>query len=176
VDYHLVDPEVDRKTDVDAMTPKAFKDSFDEHRDSCLAVCEEWCKKERNPLDDLKHKVKDPIRAYYNNQARWAVWKVLDRIKTLAWLVVGNALWSDPKYQDFYQWLAGYWGDNDWNKIKMEYSTISPKYLKDAGFREGDELWYWSTPEETWKYMFGRAGYCIVRNGMIIWSYMTEMN
>jgi hypothetical protein len=30
---------------------------------------------------------------------------------------------------------------------------------------EGDELWIWRTPPESWKQRRGRGGYAIVRNG-----------
>jgi len=153
-----------------------LKESFDRHRDSCLAVCEEWDKKQRNPLDDLKHQIKDPTAAWHNYKARMDIWKILDRVKTWVYSIIGCALFEDPKYQDLYQWLNGYYGSFGWHDLPLEYSPISPQALRQAEFRDGDELWYWSTPEETWNHMFGRAGYCIVRGGMIVWSITTELN
>lgn len=43
--------------------------------------------------------------------------------------------------------------------------------------RKGDEIWYWSTPEWTWKRLAGRCGYVIVRNGKPTrHSILTGMN
>ena len=47
-----------------------------------------------------------------------------------------------------------------------------------AQFQEGDELWYFCTPPESWskKRMAGRAGYMIIRRGEIVASIVTLMN
>lgn len=41
---------------------------------------------------------------------------------------------------------------------------------------EGDELWLFESPEETWKQLAGRAGYAILRNGEPIAHYISLMN
>jgi hypothetical protein len=43
-------------------------------------------------------------------------------------------------------------------------------------FREGDELWEFSSPPDTWQNLCGRAGVAIVRHGKIVDSFVTVMN
>lgn len=42
--------------------------------------------------------------------------------------------------------------------------------------REGDELWNFSSPAESWWELCGRAGIALVRNGEIEDSFVTMMN
>ena len=42
--------------------------------------------------------------------------------------------------------------------------------------REGDELWEYDSPPETWGYLCGRAGYAVVRQGKVVAVLETEMN
>ena len=41
---------------------------------------------------------------------------------------------------------------------------------------EGDELWDFSSPPETWAHLAGRAGIALVRDGKVIRSLITMMN
>lgn len=41
---------------------------------------------------------------------------------------------------------------------------------------EGDEVWKFSSPPETWTNMCGRGGVCIVRNGHVVDGIITIMN
>ena len=45
-----------------------------------------------------------------------------------------------------------------------------------AIMQDGDELWTFSTSEESWKHLAGRAGISLVRNGEVIRSMVTKMN
>jgi len=40
----------------------------------------------------------------------------------------------------------------------------------------GDELWRFRSPSRTWRLKVGRAGYAIVRNGVIVHSLVTVLN
>ena len=42
--------------------------------------------------------------------------------------------------------------------------------------REGDELWAYRSPPDTWAKRAGREGYCIVRDGQVIADIWTFMN
>jgi len=42
--------------------------------------------------------------------------------------------------------------------------------------KQGDELWKFSSPPESWRLLAGRAGLCIVRGGEIVDSIVTLMN
>ena len=42
--------------------------------------------------------------------------------------------------------------------------------------KEGDELWVFSSPNDTWRNLSGRAGVCIVRDGEIIKSEVSVLN
>ena len=41
---------------------------------------------------------------------------------------------------------------------------------------EGDELWEFTSPADTWQNLCGRQGIAIVRNGEVLSSLVTEMN
>ena len=45
-----------------------------------------------------------------------------------------------------------------------------------AQMQDGDELWTFSTSEESWEHLVGRAGVSLVRHGEVIGSIVTEMN
>lgn len=45
-----------------------------------------------------------------------------------------------------------------------------------ARMQDGDELWTFSTSEENWEHLAGRAGVSLVRDGEVIGSIVTEMN
>lgn len=53
--------------------------------------------------------------------------------------------------------------DNAWNKFKKEY-------------REGDELYFFSSDAISWAYLRGRAGYVLIRNNKIVTTAVTKMN
>jgi hypothetical protein len=40
----------------------------------------------------------------------------------------------------------------------------------------GDEVWFWSTDEESWRRMMGWEGMALVRAGEVIDSFLTAMN
>ena len=45
-----------------------------------------------------------------------------------------------------------------------------------AAMQPGDELWEFSSPEDAWKHLAGRAGFAVVRNGTPVASLVTMMN
>jgi hypothetical protein len=55
-------------------------------------------------------------------------------------------------------------------KDNATWNDIKSKML------EGDEVWRFSSPPETWTNMCGRGGVCIVRNGKIVDGIITIMN
>jgi hypothetical protein len=56
----------------------------------------------------------------------------------------------------------GYYNE-PWEKLK-------------ANLQDGDELWQFSSPKESWINMCGRAGLCIVRDGEIVDHFVIAMN
>ena len=44
------------------------------------------------------------------------------------------------------------------------------------GLQEGDELWEYSTPPESWAQMAGRSGIWVVRAGEIVDDHVSLMN
>lgn len=50
-----------------------------------------------------------------------------------------------------------------WNQLKAE-------------LQDGDELWLFSSPKESWKNMCGRGGICIVRDGEVVKLMVTVLN
>ena len=53
--------------------------------------------------------------------------------------------------------------NHQWKQLKSE-------------MKDGDELWLFSSPIESWTNMCGRGGICIVRNGEVVKSMVTVMN
>jgi hypothetical protein len=46
-----------------------------------------------------------------------------------------------------------------------------------AVWREGDELWMWSTDAESWQHLCGRGGYVLVRDGAVnVWQCCSVEN
>lgn len=45
-----------------------------------------------------------------------------------------------------------------------------------AQMRPGDELWEFSSSQESWRYLCGRGGIALVRDGEIVASLVTTMN
>jgi len=43
-------------------------------------------------------------------------------------------------------------------------------------YQDGDEIWFFSSPDETWHSLCGRAGNAILRNGKCIYSQITELS
>ena len=52
---------------------------------------------------------------------------------------------------------------DEWKKIK-------------SSLIEGDEIWEYCSPGETWAKMMGRTGICLVRNDEVIMDIVTTMN
>ena len=53
--------------------------------------------------------------------------------------------------------------NNDWEALKAQY-------------QDGDKIYKFSSAEETWENLMGRAGYVLVRNNQIIAEIITLMN
>jgi hypothetical protein len=53
--------------------------------------------------------------------------------------------------------------NNDWNKLKQQMV-------------DGDELWEYSSPADTWENLCGRAGIALVRGGKVVDAIQTVMN
>ena len=53
--------------------------------------------------------------------------------------------------------------NHHWNLLKAE-------------LRDGDELWLFSSPKETWQNLCGRGGICIVRDGEVVKTMVTVLN
>jgi hypothetical protein len=45
-----------------------------------------------------------------------------------------------------------------------------------AEMQDGDELWEFTSPQETWANLAGRAGIALVRRGEVVRSIVTVMN
>lgn len=58
------------------------------------------------------------------------------------------------------------WGDRD---------GVFWKRLLDA-YREGDELWEFSSPAHYWQNLAGRGGVALVRGGIVVDSVVSVMN
>ena len=83
------------------------------------------------------------------------------------------------------------WFDKDWLDKRVSIGEVEAGFegedspcedwlkswtsLKEA-MQEGDELWTYCSPAETWEHLCGRAGYAVVRDGEIVDDILTEMN
>lgn len=79
----------------------------------------------------------------------------------------------------------------EWLQSKTSVAELEAKHLHDGvpfGHQnarwealknkmvEGDEVWTFSSPPETWENLFGRAGVALVRDGEIIDAIVTRLN
>lgn len=69
--------------------------------------------------------------------------------------VVDKSLGSDPVPFGFIS--------EDWNQLKNQ-------------FRDGDEIWKYSSPSDTWEHLCGSAGIALVRDGKVIFVVETEIS
>lgn len=59
----------------------------------------------------------------------------------------------------------------------VPFGFINARWEKfKAEIRNGDELWVFESPGESWEKLAGRTGFCIVREGRIIDAIITRMN
>ena len=71
-----------------------------------------------------------------------------------------------------------------WSEFDADYQEFKNLFQRDrdifealmAKVQPGDEIACFSTHEETWKRMFGRAGWAIVRDGKVVAQLTTIMN
>ena len=71
----------------------------------------------------------------------------------------------------------------EWLKNKVPLKEMDSKFkesiiwirLRNLLF-EGDEIWYFDSPRETWHKFAGRRGYAIVRDGKTIGGFFTALN
>jgi len=54
-----------------------------------------------------------------------------------------------------------------------EYSA---RYAVTVVIQEGDVVWRFSSPPDSWKYLAGRAGFALVRDGQIVHSRLTILS
>jgi len=59
--------------------------------------------------------------------------------------------------------------------IPFGFQNEAWKALVDR-MEEGDEVWAFNSPKETWEKMFGRAGIAVVREGKIVDMLVTKLN
>ncbi len=85
----------------------------------------------------------------------WLIKRTTTEEAEHAHLVTSSRLGPDPV-------PFGYQNDR-WRELKSRMEA-------------GDELWEFSSPEESWKNLAGRAGFCVVRNGKIVDFLVTIMN
>jgi hypothetical protein len=45
-----------------------------------------------------------------------------------------------------------------------------------AKIQPGDEVWFWSTDDESWRRMMGWEGMALLRAGEVVDSFLTAMN
>lgn len=59
----------------------------------------------------------------------------------------------------------------------LENITNSDEWKKmKSALIEGDEIWEFCSPGESWARMMGCTGICVVRNGEVIMDIVTDMN
>jgi hypothetical protein len=59
----------------------------------------------------------------------------------------------------------------------VPFGFMNEKWVRFKGeLRDGDELWEFSSSDDSWRHLAGRAGICIVRKGRIIDSIVTRLN
>lgn len=147
----------------------SLKKSFDAYRDKCMTFVEQYWSNPPPFESLLTHRIKDPIKAYRNQEKVWVVRKEIEKIKEFLYCIYykdyGAKLFRVPFWTYLSSHLPFFKHDS------KEYCTLSPEYLQNkGGWQKGDELWEWNTPKETWDNLCGVGGYCIVRDDKIVWK------
>jgi hypothetical protein len=61
--------------------------------------------------------------------------------------------------------------------MKNEPHPLVIQYQKlKLALEAGGELWYFSSPQETWNRLAGRAGYAVLRNGEVVAAIVTLLS
>jgi len=106
-------------------------------------------------------------------QSKWsAKWveekKAKEEAAQRAWLAaVGRWLGSKISAEEAEQEFAD-------PEIAVEFRELWHTFR--AQLDEGDELWTFSSPVETWMKLCGRAGFAIVRGGRVVKTIITKLN
>ena len=59
----------------------------------------------------------------------------------------------------------------------VPFGFSNDSWVRVIGRREeGDELWEFNSPPDTWANLCGRAGVCLVQDGWIVDAVITKMN
>lgn len=78
-------------------------------------------------------------------------------------------------------WLQQKWSIADL-EARHRHDGVPFGFLNDrwerlkASMQEGDELWEFSSPPETWQHLMGRAGVALVRDGDVVDFLVTVLN
>jgi len=153
-----------------ATTPK---ESFEARRDECMAFVNNYWSKPPPLTELLTKQILDPKKAYKLHVKKWAAYKEVEKLKTWIYSKFYNELGKDL----FSHPLWSYLNNIPWStKMHTESCSLAPEVLKEVGWKDGDELWEWRTPDKTWEHMCGLGGYAIIRNGKVTWSMITEEN
>lgn len=68
-------------------------------------------------------------------------------------------------------------GDDRLGQMPLAFGSSNSEWKELlAQMQSGDELWEYCSPVETWDFLYGRAGFAIVRDGEIVASMLTSMN
>ena len=132
--------------------------------------------------DLLEYKISDPEKAYKNYCRIAKISNQITRISSALWDLYEEEAFDTDWHEYLYSvdWYSYLDEDPDSNidpvSKKQLYCQLSPEDLSEAGFVEGDELWSWCTDEISWEHYFGRAGWCIVRGGKVVWHIITTLN
>lgn len=65
---------------------------------------------------------------------------------------------------------------NPQSNVKIAVSLEFVKSMFGSSMEENDEIWKFSSPPDSWQLLCGRSGYALVRNGVVIDTFITMMN
>jgi hypothetical protein len=62
-------------------------------------------------------------------------------------------------------------------RIEVPFGRLNPEWEKLKGlYQEGDCLFYFRTDQDSWNGLYGREGYVLVRDGIIVYAILTIMS
>ena len=165
----------------------SIKKEFEARRDECMSKCEEYFKervgKGATVKDDLRYRIANPEEARARYDASQERYREIEIVKSYAFRFHEASGQEGSFFKTpFADWLITQLiptipcGSACIPEEQQMCSLNLAWMKKECGWKVGDELWRWSTPDETWEYMFGQAGYAVLRNGEVIWEATTEMN
>lgn len=121
-----------------------------------------WARSQAKAWEEIKRRPTQPAVAFSNpRQLSPATERLLRRMSGL------SPSWLERR-------IAAEEVDSIISSKSAPYYAALSEFIE--GLQQGDEVWKFNSPPETWELLMGRAGFAIVRDGMPVEAVVTRLN